>query len=126
MSQDNELSNVSGNSHYPLAASIELTSLIREYADQTERDRCLAQPVVAAMRQAGLLSLGLPAALGGPETPVAAALRAIEQLAYADGSTGWNAMIAYDGGLWSGYLSSPATRALVKSLSAPVISGSIQ
>jgi hypothetical protein len=31
------------------------------------------------MRRAGLLSLGLPAALGGPETSVAAAMRAIEQ-----------------------------------------------
>ena len=113
MNQDNELSKVSGSPHDPLAAAIRLTALIRENSDQTERDRCLAEPVVAAMRRAGLLSLGLPAALGGTETPVAAAMRAIEQVAYADGSTGWNAMIAYDAGLWSGYLSSPATRALL-------------
>jgi alkylation response protein AidB-like acyl-CoA dehydrogenase len=53
-------------------------------------------------------------------------MRAIEQVAYADGSTGWNAMIAYDAGLWSGYLSSAATRALLKSLVAPIIAGSIQ
>jgi indole-3-acetate monooxygenase len=126
MNQDNELSKVSDSPNDPLAAAIGLTPLIREHSDQTERDRCLAQPVVAAMRRSGLLSLGLPAALGGPETPVAAAMRAIEQVAYADGSTGWNAMIAYDAGLWSGYLSSPATRALLKSLVAPVIAGSIQ
>ena len=75
MNQDNELSKVPGSPHDPLAAATRLTALIREHADQTERDRCLAQPVVAAMRRAGLLSLGLPAALGGPETPVAAAMR---------------------------------------------------
>jgi alkylation response protein AidB-like acyl-CoA dehydrogenase len=126
MSGDYELSNVSGNPRDPLASAIRLTPLIREHADQTERDRCLAQPVVAAMHQAELLSLGLPAALGGTETPVAAAMHVIEQVAYADGSTGWNVMIAYDAGLWSGYLSSPATRTLIKSLGAPVIAGSIQ
>jgi alkylation response protein AidB-like acyl-CoA dehydrogenase len=98
MSEDNELSNVSGNPRDPLASAIRLTPLIRKHADQTERDRCLAQPVVAAMHQAGLLSLGLPAGLGGTETPVAAVMRTIEQVAYADGSTGWNVMIAYDPG----------------------------
>jgi alkylation response protein AidB-like acyl-CoA dehydrogenase len=94
----------------PRAKAERLTPLIREYADETERERRLAAPVVAALRAEGLLSLGLPASLGGPETPVAAAMHAIEQLSYADGATGWNAMIAYDGGLWSGYLSGSGVR----------------
>ena len=110
----------------PVAAAQRLTPLIRAHADETERDRRLAAPVVEALRAAGLLSLGLPASLGGPETPVAPALRAIEEISYADGATGWNAMIAFDTGLLAGFLSAPAARALLSSISLPVVAGSIQ
>jgi alkylation response protein AidB-like acyl-CoA dehydrogenase len=69
----------------PVAAAHELTPLIRAYADETERGRRLASPVVDALRSARLFAMGLPASLGGSETPIATALRAIEQIAYADG-----------------------------------------
>jgi len=110
----------------PVAAAQQLTPLIRTHADETERERRLAAPVVDALRAAGLLSLGLPATLGGPETPVTPALRAIEEISYADGATGWNAMIAFDTGLLAGFLSAPAARALLTSLRLPVVAGSIQ
>jgi alkylation response protein AidB-like acyl-CoA dehydrogenase len=110
----------------PRARAERLTPLIREYADETERERRLAAPVVAALRAEGLLSLGLPASLGGPETPVAAAMRAIEQISYADGATGWNAMIAYDAGLWSAYLSGSGAHSTLASIKQPIIAGSIQ
>lgn len=72
----------------PVAAARELTPLIRAYADETERGRRLAAPVVDALRSARLFAMGLPASLGGSETPMANALQAIEQVAYADGATG--------------------------------------
>jgi indole-3-acetate monooxygenase len=123
--QDRLNDNASRASVDPVAAATQLTPLIRAYADETESNRRLAAPVVQALRSAGLLAMGLSAALGGPETPLATALRAIEQISYADGATGWNAMIAFDGGLVCGFLEAEAARALVASISQPIIVGSI-
>jgi alkylation response protein AidB-like acyl-CoA dehydrogenase len=119
-------SNAATRSEELLSAAERLTPLIREYADQTERDRKLAAPVVEAMQPLGLLSTGLPQSLGGPELPVASALKVIEQLSYADGATGWNAMIAYDTGLLAGYLSARGARELLRLIRMPVVAGSIQ
>jgi alkylation response protein AidB-like acyl-CoA dehydrogenase len=117
MSASSSTSQVNGSgSSDPVAAAQSLTPLIRAHADETERERRLAAPVVEALRAAGLLSLGLPAALGGPETPVTPALRAIEEISYADGATGWNAMIAFDTGLLAAFLTAPAARALLTSI----------
>lgn len=104
-----------------LAAARERTALIRAYADETERDRRLAAPVVRALRSDGLFAMGLPASLGGLETPLPDALRVIEQVAYADGATGWNVMIAFDAGLACGTLHAADARALIASLSRPIL-----
>jgi len=109
----------------PLAAACELTPLIRAHADETERARRLAAPVVDALRSARLFTMGLPTSLGGTETPLPAALRVIEQIAYADGATGWNVMIAFDTGMWSGYLHATPARELIASISEPILAGSI-
>jgi hypothetical protein len=52
----------------PIASAKELTPLIRAHADETERGRRLAAPVVDALRSARLFTMGLPASLGGAET----------------------------------------------------------
>jgi indole-3-acetate monooxygenase len=103
----------------------ELTPLIRAHADETERARRLAAPVVEALRSARLFTMGLPASLGGTETPLPNALRAIEQIAYADGATGWNVMIAFDTGMWAGYVHSTEPRQLIASIPEPILAGSI-
>lgn len=109
----------------PVAAARELTPLIRAYADETERGRRLAAPVVDALRSARLFAMGLPASLGGSETPMANALQAIEQVAYADGATGWNVMIAFDTGFMAGFLHEPQARALIASIHLPIVAGSL-
>jgi indole-3-acetate monooxygenase len=109
----------------PVDAAHELTPLIRAYADETERGRRLASPVVDALRSARLFSMGLPASLGGSETPMVNALRVIEQVAYADGATGWNVMIAFDTGFMAGFLHSPEARALIASIRQPILAGSL-
>ena len=114
-----------GPSAEPIASAHRLTSLIRDHADETEAGRRLAQPVTDALRSAGLFTMGLPASLGGPETPLATALTAIEQIAYADGATGWNIMIAFDSGVWTGFIHTPQARALVASIPQPVMAGVI-
>ena len=109
----------------PVAAALELTPLIRAHADETERGRRLAAPVVNALRFARLFAMGLPASLGGSETPIAAVLHTIEQIAYADGATGWNVMIAFDTGFMTGFLHEPQARALIASIHLPIVAGSI-
>ena len=108
-----------------VAAANELTPLIRANADETERGRRLAQPVVDALRSSRLFALGLPASLGGAETPILEALGAIEQIAYADGATGWNVMIAFDTGMWAGYLRQSPARDLIAAVINPILAGSI-
>jgi alkylation response protein AidB-like acyl-CoA dehydrogenase len=109
----------------PVAAAHELTLLIRAHADETERGRRLAAPVVDALRSAGLFTMGLPASLGGSETAVAIALQAIVQVAYADGASGWNVMIAFDTGFMAGFLHKPQARALIASIRQPILAGSV-
>jgi indole-3-acetate monooxygenase len=109
----------------PVLSATELTPLIRSYADENERARQLATPVVDALRRAGLFTMGLPASLGGTETPILQALRAIEQISYADGATGWNLMIAFDNGVWVGYLHGSRPRELIASISEPILASSI-
>jgi alkylation response protein AidB-like acyl-CoA dehydrogenase len=109
----------------PVVTAKELTALIRAHADETEGGRRLAAPVVDALRSASLFTMGLPASLGGTETPIPAALRTIEQIAYADGATGWNVMIAFDTGMLTGYLHGAQARELIASISQPVVANSV-
>lgn len=109
----------------PVVSASELIALIRAHADETERGRRLAAPVVDALRSANLFTMGLPASLGGAETPIPAALRAIEQIAYADGATGWNVMIAFDTGMLTGYLHGTQARELIASISKPIVANSV-
>ena len=109
----------------PIVSAKELTPLIRAHADESERGRRLAAPVVDALRSARLFTMGLPASLGGRETPIPAALHTIEQIAYADGATGWNVMIAFDTGMLAGYLHEAQARELIASISEPVVANSV-
>ena len=108
----------------PVSLARGLHPLIREQADETERGRRLAKPVVDALRDSGLFMMGLSAAMGGHEVPVGQALRAIEEISYADGASGWNVMIAFDTEVWAGFLRG-ASRELIRSISRPIVSGSL-
>ena len=101
-----------------------LQSIIRTHAEETERERRLAGPVVDALRSGGLFSMGLASAMGGLETPIGLALRAIEEISLADGASGWNVMIVFDTDLWAGFLRG-ASRDLIGSLSRPIVTGTL-
>jgi alkylation response protein AidB-like acyl-CoA dehydrogenase len=66
-----------------------LEPLIREYADEAERNRRLSQPVVTALAEAGFFRLYTPRTLGGFELDPLTFYRVVEDIAYIDGSTGW-------------------------------------
>ena len=63
---------------------------IAAYADETERERRIAAPLVAAMLEAGLFRMLLPRPFNGFETDPLTFITAIEEIAKADASTAWS------------------------------------
>lgn len=83
----------------------DLAPLIRASAEQTERERALARPVVEALRTAGLFHLTVPHELNGLQAHPLDLAGVIEEVAAADGSAGWCVMIASQNAAFSGFLS---------------------
>src|SRR6185295_3624147 len=61
-------------------------------------------PVIDAMRDAGVYRALIPRALGGGEIPASDLLASLEELARADASIAWLAMIGSTSGLASAYI----------------------
>ena len=85
-----------------------LEPLIRAEADASEQQRALTAPLVRALREAGLYRLYVARSLGGLQVGPLTAMRVVEALAYADGSTGWCVMIAAQAAHQSGRLNRQA------------------
>src|SRR4051812_39229925 len=98
----------------PLLESVRaLRPLIIEHADASERDRRLAPPIVEAMRKAGVFHMLVPRALGGGEAHPLDMLSVLEELAIADASTAWVAMIGSTSGLTCAFLDEAAAREIL-------------
>ncbi len=69
-----------------------LRPLIEAEAAEAERSGTTTKKVVEAVAEHGLFWTMVPAACGGAEAPIETALGVFEELAYADGSTGWSVM----------------------------------
>lgn len=78
-----------GDSKALLDAVHGLEPLIREHADDAERNHRLSQPVVAGLAKAGLFRMLTPQRLGGFEVPPLTFFRVVEETARIDGSTRW-------------------------------------
>jgi 3-hydroxy-9,10-secoandrosta-1,3,5(10)-triene-9,17-dione monooxygenase len=70
-----------------------LVPLLREHAAEADRAGELSEAVVKAMREAGLLTLGVPAATGGAEASLGTVFEVYRNLAHGCGSSAWVAMI---------------------------------
>src|SRR5437588_13005308 len=75
-------------------AAAEQSALARGLASTTERDRCLPDELVGALRASGLFRAGAPASVGAAEAPPAVTLRCAEEVARGDASAGWCLSIA--------------------------------
>ena len=78
----------------PVAAARSLAPFVRDHADEAEDLRRLPRAVAEALRDAGLMRLCVPAAYGGPECDPMTMVRAVVEVARADGAAGWCTMIA--------------------------------
>lgn len=85
-------------------AARELSVLAREHADETERDRRLATPVLDGLVRAGLMRMLVPVAVGGLEADVSTMVESIEAVATGDAAAGWCLMIAATTGVTAAQL----------------------
>jgi indole-3-acetate monooxygenase len=93
-----------GTQEAPVAAARRLAPRVAEQAEQAEQERSLPRELVGELLEAGLFSMCLPHALGGGEVQPAAMFEALEELARADGATGWCAMVASTSSVLGAYL----------------------
>lgn len=80
------------------------STLARELAATTERERALPQALLEELCATGLMRAGVPTALGALEAPPAITLRGAEKIAQGDASAGWCVSIAATSSLLSAYL----------------------
>src|SRR5438874_7841594 len=66
-----------------------IAPLLEAAAQEIESQRRLTEPVLAALKQAGLFRILVPRSLGGAELPLAAFAAVLEEVAQADASTAW-------------------------------------
>ncbi|MCP8939990.1 acyl-CoA dehydrogenase family protein [Alsobacter sp. SYSU M60028] len=102
-----------------LEAARGLKSLIRGAAEEAERARTLPPAVVAGLRQAGVFRMSYPREWGGPQLSPAEQFEVVEEIAAADGSTGWCAYVGSNGGHFAAYLDPDVARDMFTDLDAP-------
>jgi alkylation response protein AidB-like acyl-CoA dehydrogenase len=80
----------------PVQRARALAALVREAADEAERERRLPERVAVAMAQAELYRVAVPAEYGGLECDPRTQIETIEAVSEADGAAGWNLMIGVE------------------------------
>jgi alkylation response protein AidB-like acyl-CoA dehydrogenase len=77
-----------------VAKARQIAPIIREYAAEAERQRCLSLPVVDAMVAAGLYSMSRPKAFGGLESDPVTMFRVVEEIGRHDSAAAWNLQLS--------------------------------
>ncbi len=80
----------------PLERARDLEQLIRDHADEADRERRLPAVVAQAIAEQGLYRIGAPIDYSGEEADPRTQIETIEALASFDGSAGWNLMIGME------------------------------
>ena len=107
-----------------LAEAQRLEALIDEHAAEADERGRLSDPVVDALHDAGLFGMWVPKVLGGSELDPVSSLKVIDQLTYADPSTGWVTMAAGLAiGTGAAYLGDQAVEEIFGGERFPVIAG---
>jgi len=94
----------------PAARARDLAATIAAAADAIEATRRLPAALLDALHEARLFRMLLPHSVGGDAVEPGAYVRAVEELARADGSVGWCVSIANSTGLIAAYMDLAAAR----------------
>jgi alkylation response protein AidB-like acyl-CoA dehydrogenase len=113
------MADITAHSDSTLEAAIALGPEIRAAVGEIDRGRRLTDHIVSRMKTAGVFRMTMPRAWGGPELDPMTQMRVIEEIARADGSAGWCAMINSDGGYFTAYLDQDIAREMYRDLDAP-------
>src|SRR5690242_9193193 len=84
--------------------------MVHKQRDFGERNRKLPPDVLAALHEAQLFRMMIPADVEGLQTDPLTQMKVIETVATADGSAGWNLMIGATYGVWASRLGEAAAR----------------
>jgi alkylation response protein AidB-like acyl-CoA dehydrogenase len=103
----------------------QIAPIIREYADLGERQRHLADPIVEAVRDAGLYKMIVPRDLGGLQVDPLTFYMVVEALARIDGSTGWCMFINGGGPISAAFLEDAAAESIFGAATQTIIAGSV-
>ncbi|GAA3549470.1 acyl-CoA dehydrogenase family protein [Nonomuraea rosea] len=102
----------------------ELRPLIEREADAAEAQGRLTDPVVDALHESGLFGEWVPVSLGGAELSPQELIAVIEEVSYADASTGWVLMATtLENGTAGAYLGDAAVERIFKGPRMPVFAG---
>jgi indole-3-acetate monooxygenase len=96
-----------------------LVPRIRERREEIESGRRLPADLVGELTATGIFRMGVPPEMGGAEGEFLDALRVIETLSAADGSTGWCAMLALGSSVVAGYMREDGAREVFADPSSP-------
>jgi indole-3-acetate monooxygenase len=77
-----------------MAVAAAVAEVVEANADEAERMRRLPPATVAALTEAGLMRMCVPAAYGGPEADPLTLVEVIEAVSRSDGAAGWCTTIA--------------------------------
>lgn len=79
-----------------LSRAESLQDLVREHADESEKERHLPRRVAQSFAKNELYRLGAPTLVSGADARPTTQMRVIEAISRADGSAGWNLMIGIE------------------------------
>ncbi len=101
-----------------------MRALIEAEAKATEDGGTLSPKVVEALREAGIFWMNVPREVGGAGASLVEAMEVIEEVAYADASTGWSLM-ANQGTIVAAavYLGEPGIEAIFGGRERPILAG---
>ena len=102
-----------------VARARDLAPAIAAAGDRNEAERRIAPEVIAALHQAGLFRMLLPASLGGGAADIVAFNQVIETVAAADASTAWCLAQAVASTNAAGYLDPAVAREIFARPTAP-------
>lgn len=87
-----------------LDAAREIAPLIREHADEAERQRRPSKAIMNALVEAGFQRMFIPVSLGGLEVDPLTYARVTEEIAAADSAAGWALQVGNHIAWWTARL----------------------